>query len=150
MSIPYFFASAAGGFVVMAAIGIQALVALFSSVPLAKRRHQENPAFDLQKARRRIIQVTLMAGILVGVITALVIAFAPISATMGYIFGMILGFVMSIKRMSPNNETNQTSFAQSYADCYPPSDANPDDMADTQDFSDVMKQAAKNTQKDHP
>ena len=66
---PYFFGAAAGGFIVMACIGIQALVALFSSIPLAKRRHRENPAFDLKKARSRIIMVTLMVLILVGVIS---------------------------------------------------------------------------------
>ena len=33
MNIPYFFGAAAGGFVLMAAVGIQALVALFSSIP---------------------------------------------------------------------------------------------------------------------
>ena len=67
--LPYFFGAAAGGFIVMACIGIQALVALFSSIPLAKRRHRENPAFDLKKARSRIIMVTLMVLILVGVIS---------------------------------------------------------------------------------
>ena len=52
--LPYFFGAAAGGFIVMACIGIQALVALFSSIPLAKRRHRENHAFDLKRARRRL------------------------------------------------------------------------------------------------
>ena len=143
MSVPYFFGAAAGGFVLMAAIGIQALVALFSSIPLAKRRHRENPEFNLKKAIRRVIQVTIMVAILVGVITALVLAFAPSSAVLGYLFGMILAFVMSIKRMSPNDEKNQRSFAEAYADCYPPSAVNPDDLADTQDLSDVAKEAAE-------
>ena len=40
---PYFFGAAAGGFIVMACVGVQALVALFSSIPLAKRRRRENP-----------------------------------------------------------------------------------------------------------
>lgn len=128
MSIPYFFGAAAGGFVLMAAIGIQALVALFSSIPLAKRRHVENPEFNLKKAYRRITQVTILVTILVGVITALVIAFAPTSAMTGYLFGMILALVMSFKRMSPNDEKNQSSFAEAYADCYPPSGENPDDL----------------------
>ena len=135
MSIPYFFGAASGGFVLMAAIGIQALVALFSSIPLAKRRRQECPEFDLKKAYRRIVQVTLLVTILVSVITVLVIVFAPISATLGYLFGMILAFVMSVKRMSPNNEQNQKSFAVAYADCYPPSDVNPDDLSSTQNFN---------------
>lgn len=129
MSIPFFFGAAACGFVLMAAIGIQALVALFSSIPLAKRRHQENPAFNLKKAYRRILQVTLLVVLLVAVITVLMIHFAPITATSGYLFGMILAFIMSIRRMSPNNEQNQKSFSEAYADCYPPSDVNPDDAA---------------------
>lgn len=129
MGISYFFGAAAGGFVLMAAIGIQALVALFSSIPLAKRRKKENEAFDLKRAYRRIIQVSLLVLIAGGVATALVIHFAPIYATAGYLLGMILAFVLSIKRMSPNNETNQKNFETAYADCYPPSDVNPDDAA---------------------
>lgn len=129
MDISYFFGAAAGGFVLMAAIGIQALVALFSSIPLAKRRKQENDGFDLKRAHRRIAQVTVTVLLLCGVVTALVMRFAPASATMGYLLGLVLAFVLSIKRMSPNNETNQTNFEVSYADCYPPSDVNPDDAA---------------------
>ena len=150
MSIPYFFGAAAGGFVLMAAIGIQALVALFSSIPLAKRRHRENPDFNLKKAYRRVIQVTVLVAILVGVITALVVAFAPISATVGYLFGMILAFVMSIKRMSPNNATNQKSFQEAYADCYPPSDVNPDDLGDTQTFAQTLKTTADRAEDSQP
>ena len=127
INVSYFFGAAAGGFVLMAAVGIQALVALFSSIPLAKRRHRENSGFDLKRAYRRIVQVTLIVLILVGVITALVIRFTPISATAGYLFGMILAFVLSIKRMTPNNEMNQRNFEEAYVDCYPPSDVNPDD-----------------------
>ena len=117
--LPYFFGAAAGGFIVMACIGIQALVALFSSIPLAKRRHRENPAFDLKKARSRIIMVTLMVLILVGVISAVVIHFTSIAPTAGYLFGMIVAFVCSIPRMTPNNEQNQKNFDEAYADCYP-------------------------------
>ena len=117
--LPYFFGAAAGGFIVMACIGIQALLALFSSIPLAKRRHRENPAFDLKKARSRIIMVTLMVLILVGVISAVVIHFTSIAPTAGYLFGMIVAFVCSIPRMTPNNEQNQKNFDEAYADCYP-------------------------------
>lgn len=130
MEISYFFGAAAGGFVLMAAVGIQALVALFSSIPLAKRRKTEDPAFDLKRARRRIIQVTVLVAVLVTVVTALVIHFTSTVPTIGYLFGMILAFVLSIKRMTPNNEQNQKAFAEAYADCYPPSAANPDDAAD--------------------
>lgn len=120
MSIPYFFAAAAGGFVLMAAVGIQALVALFSSIPLAKRRKTEYPDFDLKRANRRILQVTLLTTLLVVVTTVLVICYAPAAPTLGYLFGMILAFVMSLQRMSPNNEQNQRTFEEAYADCYPP------------------------------
>ena len=117
--LPYFFGAAAGGFIVMACIGIQALVALFSSIPLAKRRHRENPAFDLKRARRRIIMVTLLVLILAGVITALVIHFTSIAPTAGYLFGMIVAFLCCLQRMTPNNEQNQKNFDEAYADCYP-------------------------------
>lgn len=129
MDIPFFFGAAAGGFVLMAAVGIQALVALFSSIPLAKRRKRENDAFDLKRAYRRIVQVAVVVIVLVAAVTALVVHFAPMSATAGYLMGMILAFVLCIKRMSPNNETNQKNFEESYQDCYPPSDINPDDAS---------------------
>ena len=116
--LPYFFGAAAGGFVLMACVGVQALVALFSSIPLAKRRHQENPAFDLRKARRRILLVTVLVLVLVGVITALVVHFTSIAPTAGYLFGMIVAFVCCIPRMTPNNEQNQKNFEEAYADCY--------------------------------
>lgn len=130
MEISYFFGAAAGGFVLMAAIGIQALVALFSSIPLAKRRHREHPEFNLGRAYRRIVLVSVLVILLVVVITALVIHFTSIAPTLGYLTGMILAFVMSIKRMSPNNAQNQKGFEEAYADCYPPSDENPDDAAE--------------------
>ena len=120
MSIPYFFIAAAGGFVLMAAIGIQALVALFSSIPLAKRRKTEYPDFDLKRANHRILQVTVLTTLLVLVTTILVICYASTAPTLGYLFGMILAFVMSLQRMSPNNEQNQRAFEEAYADCYPP------------------------------
>ena len=116
---PYFFGAAAGGFIVMACVGVQALVALFSSIPLAKRRHRENPAFDLSKAYRRIIMVTVLVALLVGVISAVVIHFTSISTTLGYLFGMIVAFICCLQRMTPNNEQNQKNFDEAYGDCYP-------------------------------
>ena len=126
MDIPYFFGAAAGGFVLMAAVGIQALVALFSSIPLARRRAKEHPGFDLKKAFHRIAKVTVLVTVLVIVTTALVIHYAPIAPTIGYLFGMILAFVMSIKRMSPTNEQNRRNFEEAYADCYPPAEVPPE------------------------
>ena len=116
---PYFFGAAAGGFIVMACVGVQALVALFSSIPLAKRRRRENPAFDLGKAYRRIVMVIIMVALLVGVISAVVIHFTSTAATVGYLFGMIVAFLCCLQRMTPNNEQNQKNFDEAYADCYP-------------------------------
>lgn len=127
MSVSYFFGAAAGGFIVMATIGIQALIALFSSIPLTHRHKAANPEFNSNRAYRRIALVTVVVILLVGVITALVLRYAPTSATAGYLFGMALAFVCSLKRMSPNHEQNQKSYEESYADCNPPSSENPDD-----------------------
>lgn len=119
MELSYFFGAAAGGFLLMAAVGIQALIALFSSIPLAKRRKKECPGFDLQRAFRRITVTSVSAVVLVVAITIAVIHFTSMAPTAGYLFGMILGFVLSIKRMTPNNAENQKRFESIYADCYP-------------------------------
>lgn len=127
MAISYFFGAAAGGFVLMAAVGIQALVALFSSIPLAKRRKKEHPDFDLSRAYRRIIQVSVLVIALMAVITVVILRFTSTAPTLGYLLGLILGFLMCLPRMSPNNAQNQTNFQEAYADCYPPDGTNPDD-----------------------
>lgn len=119
MEIAYFLGAAAGGFVLMAAVGIQALIALFSSIPLAKRRKKECPGFNLQRAFRRITVISAAAAVLVVAITIAVVCFTSIAPTAGYLFGMILGFVLSIKRMTPNNAENRKRFEASFADCYP-------------------------------
>lgn len=121
MAVSYFFGFAAGGFVLMAAIGVQALVAVFSSIPLAKRRYRENPLFDLKRARQRIVKVTLLTLTIVATATVLVLRFASASARLGFLFGMILAFALSMNRMTPNNAQNQSSFEEAYADCYPSS-----------------------------
>ncbi|MEA4941079.1 MAG: hypothetical protein VB094_00885 [Oscillibacter sp.] len=127
--VPFFFGSAAGGFILMAAIGIQAAVALFSSIPLTRRRKETCPGFNIRAAYRRIAQVSSLSMILCAVITALVMHFGSTGVIAGYGLGFILAFVLNLKRMSPNNEQNRKSYEESYADCYPPSDANPDDTA---------------------
>lgn len=127
--LPFFFGSAAGGFVLMAAVGIQAAVALFSSIPLTRRRRETCPGFNARAAFFRVAQVSSLSIILCAVITALVIHFGSTAVIAGYGMGFILAFALNLKRMSPNNEQNQKSYEESYADCYPPSDANPDDTA---------------------
>ena len=131
MPILLFFGSAVGGYLLMALVGIQALIALFSSIPLAKRRHLETSEFDLKKARRRITRIILTVSALIAVVTGLLILWAPISATSGYLFGMILAFVCSIRRMSPNDVRNQAHFSKTYEDCYPSEEEDADELDDT-------------------
>ena len=87
------------------------------AIPLAKRRHRENPAFDLRRAYRRIRMVAVLAVVLTVLATILAAALLPLPAVVGYLLGMILGFVCSLRRMSPNNERNQRSFDRFYEDC---------------------------------
>jgi len=127
--VPFFFGSAAVGFILMAAVGIQAAVALFSSIPLTRRRKETCPGFNIRAAYRRIAQVSSLSIILCAVVTTLVIHFGSTGIIAGYGLGFILAFALNLKRMSPNNEQNRKSYEESYADCYPASDANPDDTA---------------------
>lgn len=117
MKLSVLLGAAAAGFLCMSLVGMQALIALFSSIPLAKRRHRENPAFDLRRAYRRIRMVAVLAVVLTVLATILAAALLPLPAVVGYLLGMILGFVCSLRRMSPNNERNQRSFDRFYEDC---------------------------------
>ena len=131
--LPFFFGSAAGGFILMAAIGVQAAVALFSSRPLTRRHKETCPGFNARLAYLRVAQVSSLCIILCAVITALIIHFGSTAVIMGYGLGFILAFVMDLKRMSPSSEQNQKNYEESYADCYPPSDTNPDDAVKAKD-----------------
>jgi uncharacterized membrane protein YraQ (UPF0718 family) len=128
--VPFLFGSAAGGFVLMAAVGIQAAVALFSSIPLTRRHKETCPGFNTRVAFLRVAQVSSLSIIFCAVITALILHFGSTSVITGYGLGFVLAFALNLKRMSPNNEQNQKSYEESYADCYPPFDANPDDTAE--------------------
>lgn len=119
MSIPYFFGAAAGGFLLMSAVGVPALVALCSSIPLAKRRKTEMPGFDLMRAYRRITHLVVLAAILMVLVTVLVIRFTADAPTLGYLLGLILAFVPRIREMTPTNQKTQEKFERAYADCYP-------------------------------
>lgn len=127
--ISFFFAAAAGGFILMAAVGVQAAVALFSSIPLTRRHKEACPGFNAKLAFLRVAQVSSLTLILCAVITALILHFGSAPVILGYGLGFTLAFLMSMKRMSPNNEQNQKSYEESYADCYPPSEMNPDDAS---------------------
>ena len=50
----HFLCAAVAGFLIMSIFGVQALVALCSSISLARRRKHQVPAFDLALALRRI------------------------------------------------------------------------------------------------
>ena len=117
-----FLFAAAVGFLIMSVFGIQALVALCSSISLARRRKQQVPDFDLSLALRRIVRHTVIGFLCVAVISVLVIRLTASAATFGYLFGMILAFLKSLNRMTPNNRRNQRRLEKMFADCYP--DAN--------------------------
>lgn len=123
--------AAAGGFVVMASLCIQAFIALFSTLPLIHHTVQKNPAFNAKKAKRRVFQVIVLVLILSAICFALVWHFLSSFALYGFLGGMVLAFFASLKRISPNSQINQDRFKESYADCFPPSSINPDDVANS-------------------
>lgn len=126
--IPWFFGAAAFGFVLMAAFGIQAAVALFSSIPLTRRCKKECAEFNAKRAYRRIAQVASLTILSCVLATVLVIRFGSTAMIFGYGAGFLLAFVLSLKRMTPNNDHNRKNYESSYADCYPSSAENPDDV----------------------
>ena len=77
----------------MSIFGVQALVALCSSISLARRRKHQVPAFDLALALRRIAWRTVIGFLGVAVISALMIWLTAAPGTFGYLFGMILSFL---------------------------------------------------------
>ena len=117
--IPCFIGAVIGGCLVMHVTGVQILISLLSSAPLAKRRHRKNPGFDLKKANRRILRISLIGFVLLLLVSAIVMRFVSVISTMRYLIGLILSLVCSIRRMTPNNRKNQRSFEHIYADCYP-------------------------------
>ena len=123
-----FLGAAAGGFLFMHFIGVQVLISLLSSIPLAKRRHRENPGFDLNRAYRRIFCISVTGLVLVLLVSALVIRFTSNASTLGYLVGLILAVICSIKRMTPTSKKNQRSFEHVYGDCYPFPDDSEDEI----------------------
>lgn len=129
-----FLLAAAAGFAVMSFFGIRALVAVCSSVPLARRRQKEFPAFDLVLSFRRILRQTVLGVLGVSVITVLVIWRTSAPNTIGYLLGMIASFLRNLDRMTPNSRRNQRRFERTFADCY-----EPEDDEDTVDLLDLWK-----------
>ena len=105
----HFLCAAVAGFLIMSIFGVQALVALCSSISLARRRKHQVPAFDL----------ALIGFLGVAVISALMIWLTAAPGTFGYLFGMILSFLKNLNRMTPNDRKNQRRFEKMFADCYP-------------------------------
>ena len=123
-----FFAAAVVGFFIMSAFGIQALVDLCSSIPLARRRKKQEPDFDLSMALRRIARRAVIGFFGVAVITILVVWLTSILGTFGYLLGMIMSFLRNLNRMTPNNRRNQRRFDRTFADCYPTDEDEEDDF----------------------
>ena len=114
-----FFAAAVVGFFIMSAFGIQALVDLCSSIPLARRRKKQEPDFDLSMALGRIARYVVTGFLCMAVISPLVIWLTAAPGTFGYLLGAILSFLRNLDRMTPNNRRNQRRFEKLFADCYP-------------------------------
>ena len=55
-----FLCAAALGFCMMSLFGVQALVAVCSSIPLANRRKKQEPDFDLSMALRRVARYAVI------------------------------------------------------------------------------------------
>lgn len=115
----HFLCAAVAGFLIMSIFGVQALVALCSSISLARRRKHQVPAFDLALALRRIAWRTVIGFLGVAVISALMIWLTAAPGTFGYLFGMILSFLKNLNRITPNDRKNQRRFEKMFADCYP-------------------------------
>ena len=122
----HFLCAAVAGFLIMSIFGVQALVALCSSISLARRRKHQVPAFDLALALRRIAWRTVIGFLGVAVISALMIWLTAAPGTFGYLFGMFLSFLKNLNRMTPNDRKNQLilcvmkrRFEKMFADCYP-------------------------------
>ena len=115
----HFLCAAVAGFLIMSIFGVQALVALCSSISLARRRKHQVPAFDLALALRRIAWRTVIGFLGVAVISALMIWLTAAPGTFGYLFGMILSFLKNLNRMTPNDRKNQRRLEKMFADCYP-------------------------------
>ena len=107
---------------------------LFSSVPLARRRKKEFPAFDLTLAFRRILRQAVVGIQGVSALTALAIWLLSFPNIFGYLLGMIVSFLQNLNRMTPNSRRNQRRFERIFADCY-----EPEDDEDTVDLPDLWK-----------
>ena len=123
-----FLCAAAGGFAVMSLFGIQALVSVCSSIPLAHRRKKQEPDFDLSMALGRIVRHAVIGFLCMAVISFLVIWLTAAPGTFGYLLGAILSFLKNLNRMTPNSRRNQRRFEKLFADCYPSYEDREDDI----------------------
>ena len=113
----HFLCAAVASFLIMSIFGVQALVALCSSIS-GQTPKAKVPAFDLALALRRIAWRTVIGFLGVAVISALMIWLTAAPGTFGYLFGMILSFLKNLNRMTPNDRKNQRRFEKMFADCY--------------------------------
>ncbi len=117
-SISYFFIAAAVGFVVMAAIFVQAIEALFITPLHIQKAFAKDPDFQVATARLRSRQVAILLTIPSIIICAIVSIFLSGSLLWGYWFGFVVALLASYQRFQPSREENQEKFKQSYIDCF--------------------------------
>lgn len=117
-AISYFFIAAAAGFVVMAAITVQAIEALFTTPALIRQAFAQDPAFQVETARRRSRQVAIILTLPSVIICVVVTALVSGALLWGYWFGFAVALLASYQRFQPNRIENQEKFKQSYMDCY--------------------------------
>ena len=130
LAVLHFLAAAILGFAVMSIFGVQSLVAVCSSIPLAKRRSRKSPEFNLSLAMRKIVRHVLIGVLALAVISVAAIWLTDTPGTFGYLLGMILAFLAGLGRMTPNSPRNQRRFEKVFADCYEQDDEDTVDLTD--------------------
>lgn len=117
-NISYFFIAAAGGFVVMASVTIQALRTLCVAFPLIAATKASDPNFLAKVASNRAKTVVALPVVFTVIVSALLHTFASGMILYGYWFGMALALLLSRKELSPKSDANAERFQRLYGDCY--------------------------------
>lgn len=118
MNITYFFAAAAIGFVLMAAVAIQAIEALVTTRTLIAKAQEEDPDFRANVAKSRVRQICILLLGATFIICGLVITFANASIVYGFMAGFVFALPCSYQRLQANRPENQEKFRKLYFDCY--------------------------------
>ena len=105
----HFLCAAVAGFLIMSVFGVQALVALCSSVSLARRRKHQVPAFDLALALRRIAWRTVIGFLGVANILSFFLEKYPDPSVCVFI-GLITGMLPSLFREAGEQGRSKGSY----------------------------------------